>query len=196
MLQGELHAGPVVGGEGGNAEIDARQVQSLFRAQGAADHYPGVHHVLFDRLDPHLDETVVDEQDIVRFDHSRQFGQAHRDQFPVADQLTAGEGETAAHGQFHRFLGQGADTDLRAGQVGHDGHRPLGDAGSLADAADDLAVGAEVAVGEIEPGDVHAGEQHFLEHFRRIGGRTDGADQFGLVGGQTGGCVHADSSEG
>ena len=49
-----------------------------------------------------------------------------------------------------------------------------------AQVADAAAVLGVVTVGEVQAHDVHAGVQHFGQHFFGFGLRTDGADNFGL----------------
>ena len=113
--------------------------------------------------------------------HLRQFAQGNAYLAGVAQHLFGGEGEERAIFQFHLLFGEVADSDLGAGQVGHDGHVLAGFTGGGADALDQLAMLVEIAMGEVQPGNIHARLQHPLQHFRRIRGRADGADNLGLV---------------
>ena len=50
----------------------------------------------------------------------------------------------------------------------------------FAQVADTGAVLFVITVGEVQAHDVHAGVEHFSQHFFGFGLRTDGADDFGL----------------
>ena len=53
--------------------------------------------------------------------------------------------------------------------------------GRRADRPDGLGVARELAMGEVEPGDVHPGLDHLLERAARAGRGTDGRDDLGAV---------------
>ena len=74
-------------GERADAEVDARQVEPLARAQLAADRDPAVHVVARDALDDQLHQAVVEEEPVARLHHLRQRLEAHRDALRVADDV-------------------------------------------------------------------------------------------------------------
>ena len=59
--------------------------------------------------------------------------------------------------------------------------RVPGGLGRGPEALDHLPVLREIAVGEIDPGDVHAGPKHLLHHLPGPGRRANGADDLGFV---------------
>jgi hypothetical protein len=104
-------------GEGGDTQVDARQVEPFFRAQPAAGLHPAVDLLALDGFDLHLEAAVVDEQDVAGRNRLRQFLEGHRDPLPAVGNFFCGQGEAVADDQLQGFLGQGADADLGAGQM-------------------------------------------------------------------------------
>ena len=77
MGERELEAGTVVVGEGADAEVDARQVETFFRAQFTADGDGAVDVVARDALDEQLDEAVVEKEPVAGFYDAGQGLKAH-----------------------------------------------------------------------------------------------------------------------
>ena len=76
--EGELEAVAVVGGEGADAKIDARQVEAFPGAKLAARHHRAMDVGAFHPLDPQLDESVIEKELVAGFDHPRERFEAHR----------------------------------------------------------------------------------------------------------------------
>jgi hypothetical protein len=73
-------------------------------------------------------------------------------------------------------LGETTEADLRTLQVGHDGHgAPDGGRGLAYLVVARLVVGV-LAVAEVEPSHVHAGDDEFTERLRTVDCGTQGAD--------------------
>jgi hypothetical protein len=77
---------------------------------------------------------------------------------PITDGFTCGQGERIPTQQFDRFFRHLADPHLRAGEIGHDRYRSSG--GAPAKIVDGGFMPGEIAVGEVEAGDIHRGIQH------------------------------------
>ena len=113
-----------------------------------------------------LDEAVIEEKDVTGANYPWEFFERHRNPLAGSSDFLGGEGEEAADRELNRLLGKDANADLRAWQVGHNGHRQAGGFCRSSDSRNDLAMGAEITMGKIEPGDIHPGPDHFFEHFR------------------------------
>ena len=120
----ELQARAIVLGERADAEIDARQVQSLARTQLAADGDRAFHVVAGDALDDELDEAVVEKEPVARLHDARQRLEAHRDALRVADDVFIREREAVARHELNRLRLDLPEAHLRPRQIGHDRHAP------------------------------------------------------------------------
>ena len=181
VLERELQAGAVVVGERADAEIDARQIEALPGTQFAADRDLALDIVARHALDDQLHQAVVEEEPVARLHDLGQPLEAHRDPLRVADDVLAGQREVLAGQQLDRLRLDLAKPHLGTRQVGHDGDAPAGGLFRRADARDALGVAGEVAVREVEPRDVQPRANEAFEHLRRLGGRSDGGDDLGLV---------------
>ena len=81
--------------------------------------------------------------------------EAYRDAVGVSDDLPGGQGEWGSRLQLDRFVSQPADPHLRTGEVRHDGDSSSRRAGGGAEVVDHPRMAVEIAVREIEPGDIH-----------------------------------------
>jgi len=78
---------------------------------------------------------------------------------------------------------QVADPDLGTAGVEEDGGVGIGPASGLLHQVDESSVGLPVAVGEIDPGDIHAGIDEGEDLVLRLAAGTEGGDDLGLVHG-------------
>ena len=164
VFESELHAVVVVFGEGADAEVDARKVEPLARAQFTAHDDTAADITALDLLHIDLDQTVVQIERVAGFHHLGKAGKGDRDPVRIADHVVSREGEKVARFQLYRFGVELPDAHLRTGQVRHDGKTASGGPGRGAEILDHLFVAREIPVGEIEPGYVHAGQQQLLHH--------------------------------
>ncbi len=114
---------------------------------------------------------------------SGKLGEGHGDPSGVPPDRLGGQGERRPGKQIHGFLRQVPDPHFGTGQVGHDGQPLPCFLGGLPEAGDDLSVRIKGAMGKIEAGHIHAGPDHLFHDLRGFGGRPDGADDLGFVGG-------------
>ena len=83
----KLQAGAVVLCESADAEIDAREIQSLAANELAADRNRAFHVVARDMFDHELHQTVIEKEPVARLHHARQRLETHRDAVRIADNV-------------------------------------------------------------------------------------------------------------
>src|SRR5690606_23428948 len=95
---------------------------------------------------------------------------------PIAENLFRRERNVLALNELDRLFGQLAETDLRTFRIQQDRNGLAKLLASLTDVLDPVAVLIEVAVGEVQSRDVHAGRDQFLRVLERFARRTNGTD--------------------
>jgi hypothetical protein len=138
-----------------------------------------------DGLGHKLDQTILQEEDVPGFDDAGQPLELHRDTILIAEYPLRGQNERRILGEVQRFDRELPDADLRSGEISHDGDPPTYGLGGRPQTADERLMRAEVPVGEVETGHVHAGADEVLHHGLPARRRADGADDLGLVRSQT-----------
>src|SRR5512139_1488897 len=137
--------------------------------------------VPLDLLGFELDKSVVQEQGGAGTDDLGEPGKTYRNPAGVALDFLACQDEMIARLKFYRLRRKLTDAHFRSGQVRHDRETAPRRAGGGPKIPYHLAVAGKVAVGEIEPGYVHARQQHLLHDLGRIGCGTNGADDFCFI---------------
>ena len=79
------------------------------------------------------------------------------------------------------FLGKPADAHLGARQIGHQGNFPADGLRRRPQPLDARRVLVEGAVREIQARHAHSRADHLFQNRRRIAGRSNGGDDFGLL---------------
>ncbi len=173
----------VLVGERAEAEAAAEAVQALAVRERAVGHHLGVDDVAGDLLDTQADQAVVEQQGVTRPDVARQAEVAAAHLRGIAGRRVgaADEGEGLAGLEQHFPLGELLDADLRTRQVGQHADLAAGAGGDGAHRGDALRVLLGGAVGEIQAHGVQAGGQQRVDDARRIGGRTQGGEDFGAA---------------
>ena len=146
----------VLFGEGRDADGDAREVEALVVGDHAADEDAGADAGTLDRGDVQDDASVVDEDGVAGADVSGQPAVRRGDLGTVAGHVLGGDGELVAESQAYGPVGEPAQPDLGALQVGQDADGVSGRARGLTQKSVDLLVLLMGAMAHVEPGDVDA----------------------------------------
>jgi hypothetical protein len=133
-----------------------------------------------DRLE--RDPAVVDQDPVPGAGVRRESLVRRRAAAFVTDDRLGGDGELGAAVQRHGAVGECAEPDLGALQVDHNGDRATGGVGGGPHSGVPGGVLGVRAVGEVEPGDVHAGRGQFADPLRAVGGRPERADDLRTAG--------------
>ena len=176
-LQRELEVVGVLVRHRRNRDRDSGQRQALVVADHAAlgDVADDVGAVL-DRDRDQRDVAVVDQQPVARADVVGQLLVGGRHPVVVAGDVLDGDPDPLAGRPLDRAVGEPAEPDLGALQVGQHGDVAPGQLGGPAHLAEAPAVLLVLAVAEVEPGDVHARVDEGAQPLEAVGGRTQGAD--------------------
>ena len=158
----------------GNRDRNAREVDSLVRADDPTDQHGAARAALLDRLDAKPDEAVVDEDLVPGLKHLADHRRAD-------GQLAVGRGLAPGHDHVlptrqRDWALELADAELRALEVGDQGDRPAGLGLGRANEPGALAMLVVRAVREVEAGAVHAGPRELRQQLGRRGGGTDRGD--------------------
>ena len=164
VFESELHAVVVVFGEGADAEVDARKVEPFARAQFTAHDDPAADITALNLLHIDLNQTVVEVEVSPGFTTwgRRVKVTETRCASPITSSVvrvkrSPGFSSIGSRSNFPmRILGPGRSAMMARRRSGGPGRGP--------EILDHLLVAREIAVGEIEPGDVHAGQQQLLHH--------------------------------
>ena len=179
-LHAEAEVGHIPLVEVGEIQVDTGDIDALTVGNGAARDHGADHVGVGQLLDGQLQTAVVDQHAVALLQLGGEIGIGDGDTGGVALNLPSGQGEGASLLQVGLTVLEGADADLGALGVQHDGG---GLAQTLADTAeglDDLAVGLVIPVGEVETGHVHARLEHFGHDLFGAGGGADGTDDLGF----------------
>ena len=96
----------------------------------------------------------------------------------VAGDVFGGDGELVVLVEFDGAVGEGADADLGALEVGEDADGALFVLGCLPEVGDAGVVVVVGSVAEVDAGDVQSGLDELSEGFRARGCGTEGRDNF------------------
>ncbi len=132
-------------------------------------------------FDVEADQPVVQQQHRAGRDVLRQFLVVEADARGVAVFALGIQDEGLPGLEADPAVGELADADLGALQVGHDGNLAAQLPRAFADAPGVLDVVRGTAVREIEADDIHARGEHSLQHVRVAACRTEGRDDLGVA---------------
>ena len=184
LRQGEFQAPAVVFREGADAQVDAGKIESLAGAQLPSHYYAAVHHLPLDVHHLKLDEAVGQQQGVPRFHCLGQKCKGHRGAPGITDDFFRGQRKGGSRGEHHGLRGDLPEAHLGAGKVRQDGQTASRRPRSLAEVVHYPLVGAEIAMGKVDPGHIHPGLDHLPHDFGRLGGRADGGHNLGFMVGK------------
>ena len=139
-----------------------------------------------DGQDPQFHRPVGQEDRVAGADVVGEGGVARRQPLRGSGRFGDADHQAGAAGQHGGAAGEPADPQLRALEVGQDAHGPAGGVGRGAHLGVGVGVSLLVAVGEVEPGDVHPGRDQGGDALGSEAGRPDGADDLGAPGERAG----------
>src|SRR5208283_4183438 len=113
VFESELQAIVVVFGEGADAEVDARKVEPLARAQFTAHDDTAADITALNLLNIDLNQTVVQVKRIAGRHDLGKASKCDRDPVRIADHVVTREGEKVAGFQIYRFRVKLPDAHLR-----------------------------------------------------------------------------------
>ena len=188
VFESEFHAVVVVFGEGTYAEVDVRKVEPLARTQFTAHDDAAADIGALDLVHLDLDQTIVQIERVAGFHHLGEAGEGDGDPLRIANDVVGREREKVVRFQLYGFDIELPDAHLGTGQVRHDGETASGGSGGGSEICDHLFVPREITMGEIKPGNIHAGQQQLLHHGGGLGCGPYGAYDLGLVEWKSHGC--------
>ena len=130
-----------------------------------------------------LEGPVSEYKAIALFEFGENFGVIERDIRELVIAHQRGEAEQKLIALEHvqgTFIGEGADTDLGAGEVLEDRDGRLVDDFQFADHLDEVDEGGAVAVGEIKAENSDASRDQFGKDVTFVGRGADGCQNFGF----------------
>ena len=178
VLHGEAQVVPVPVGEGGQGDGHAGDVDALVVGEDAASDDGAVDVVAAHLRHLQLHKAVVDEHPAARLQLVAEVDVGDGNTGPVAGHVVGGEGEGRACRQRHRAVREGTDADLRAFGVQNGGHRAAQIVPDALKAGEHGQMRFVSAVGEVEPGGVHAGQNELFHGGLVARGGAEGADDF------------------
>src|SRR5262249_51878405 len=155
------------------------QVDADAIADGAAQGDGGAHAVVVDLGDGERDAAVVEEDDVARLEILREALVLDRDLARPGLWALAGrldEGDDGIVDELAGVAREAAAADLGAAEVLQDGDGFVAGLGGGADGSEALTMLLVGAVGEVEPGDVHASPDQVLQGGLVVTRGADGAD--------------------
>ena len=172
-LESEFDVLDVFGGEGGQADLDARQVDMAAAAEFALGEDLALDFVSGLGEDFHFDGAVVDEHDIADVDVVDKVGVVDiNGAFLFAALAADGEGEFLS-GLEAEGDAEFAGSDGGALGVEHDADELASGGGGGADVFDDAADPVMGRVGHVQAENIDAGVDEPADHVGRIGGRAE-----------------------
>ena len=164
-------------------EAAALLVDALVVGQLAALLDRGAHLLAMHCIHRQHDQTVVEKQHVAGLHVSRQLLVVETDACEIPRLGTRGvEHELHARFQIHLALGELADADLRALQIGHDRHLAACPLRCLAHQFCPVDMVLRLAMAEVQPHHVDAGADHLFEQRRIAGGGAESGDNLGGTG--------------
>src|SRR6266498_1490439 len=180
QLQANLDIGKVLGGERGQADFDARQVDMAPAAERAFGEDFAFDLIALLGENFHLDRPVVEQHDVVDVDVLDEIlvVDIHGMQFFAAF-ATHRQSEFLA-GLEVQLCRQIAGANGRALRIHHDADGPVSFPRSGADVMDDAIHPFVRRVRHVQPEDVHTGVDELADHFGRVRRGAERGDDFGL----------------
>ena len=173
----EVEVGLILVGQGWDRQVRAGQVHALAGRDQPAHLDPCDHARTLHRRDPRPHHAVVDQHLAAGRDG---LGDTRVGHVQIAGGTLAGRGEDERVAGAHRArLADPPDADLRPLQVGDHGERAADQGLGAAHRGERLAVHLVVAVGEVQPGGVHARPRELLDRVRIGRCRPDRAHDLG-----------------
>ena len=160
--------------------LHTRGVDPLSGAQGPASEHGTSGCFSGALLHPESYDPVGQVQDVALPHGLQELGIVHGDSRGVPEDIHRREREARALGEIHGAVPDLADADLRPRQVLQDGHRPPSAPRLMPDRADLLEVASLIAVGEVDPEDIHPCLHELPHHLWGTAGRTQRTDYLGL----------------
>jgi hypothetical protein len=119
-----------------------------------------------DPIDQKLYQSVVQKETIAGLDHIRKRFKAHRGSPDAADDVLACQSKGTTGHEVDRIGIDGSQPHFWAWKVSHDSNATTRGLASMTDSTDDLRVLVEITMRKVEPGNIHAGADETLQHFR------------------------------
>ena len=157
-------------GEGGDADGDSGEVESLVVGDGSAEDDAGVDVGAGGFGAFQHDAAVVDEDAVAGSDVSGESFVGGGDAFGVSGDVFGGDGELVAVGEFDGAVGEGAEADFGSLEVGEDSDGAVGVLCGLPEVGEARVVVVVGSVAEVESGDVQACVDEAPEGVRARGG--------------------------
>ena len=178
-FEAELHVLDVLGGEGGQADLDARQIDMPAAAQGALGQYLAFDLVAVLGEHLHLDRAVVNQDHVSDIDVIDKIGVIHVHGMFLLTLLAADrERELLAGLEIHGHADI-AGADGGALGIHEDAGMALAFGGLGADVRIDAAHPVVRGVGHVQAEDVHTGVHELADHHGGVRGGAEGGNDFG-----------------
>jgi hypothetical protein len=179
--QGIVQIGEVFLGEWRERDDGVGQVDALARRQHAAEHHAGGDDLAVSGGDLQPDAAVIEQQVLAGLHGGEDFGVGQADAGCITRGFVHVEAERVAGLDGDVICREGADAQLGALQVDHDGD---GAGVLLLDGADVFVTRLEVVVigvAHVDAEHINTGEKQLLDHLRRGRGRAQGCNDLGLT---------------
>ena len=125
-----------------------------------------MHFLAFDAIDQKLDQSIIQKKAIAGLYHPGKGFKAHRDPPGAADDVLAGKDKGITRLEMDGIGIDGSQPHFWAWKVSHDSNATTRGLASMTDSTDDLRVLVEITMRKVEPGNIHAGADETLQHFR------------------------------
>ena len=178
VFAGKFDVLPVLLGEGGEQDMYVGDVDGLVAGQGTAVLHLAVNLAALNLLHQQLDEPVVHQNPTAGLHLIVEVGVGDGDPVLIAGHVLGGEDELVPHVQGDGAVGEGLDADFGALGVQNGGHRGAQDVPGVAELLEHGQMAFVGAVGEVEPGGVHAAANQLDQHFLVVHRGAQGADDF------------------
>ena len=170
-------------GQRAQRQSTALLVQALAVGEHAVVQHGVDDALAFHRFHPQLHQAVVQQQHIAGLHVAGQTQIAHADLADVAQgRIGIGDQVEAVAGlELHFAFGEFLHPDLRPRQVGQDPDLGTGTLRCGPYGGGTLGLAGGISMREVEAHYVDAGTEQFIQHARRVGGRTQGGENLGTA---------------
>ena len=159
----------------GHGQADARHIDALVVFHGPVVFHPAADVRRCGLQHRQAHQAVVQQDGVAGLHVPGQVGVGDGAALLIPHDVPGGQGELLAGPQHDGTCGEGLQPDLRPLGVQHGGHRQAQLRPQGLQGVQTTLVLRVAAVGEIEPGHVHAGLQHLPQDALPVRGRTEGA---------------------